>query len=135
MKRMLHLWQQDVLIHHTERRKMKGMLKLWRQVILIQHTEDRRKLLVLIIEDQQDSRIADTNQRRQAREQPFFYDMATKFNILSRTYLYNQPCGLWNEECHHGCKYIHLLSSSSSTKRNVVQMVLCLLLVATLMKD
>jgi hypothetical protein len=64
MKRMLHLWQQDVLIHHTERRKMKGMLKLWRQVILIQHTEDRRKLLVLIIEDQQDSRIADTNQRR-----------------------------------------------------------------------
>ena len=43
--------------------------------------------------------------------------MATKFNNSSCTYLYNQPCGLWNEECHHGCGYIHLLSSSSSTKK------------------
>ncbi len=61
--------------------------------------------------------IADTNWRRLAREQPFLYDMATKFNTSSCTYLYNQPCGLWNEECHHGCGYIHLLSSSSSTKK------------------
>jgi hypothetical protein len=61
-------------------------------------------------------RIADTNQRRLAREQLFFYDMATKIDTSSRTYLYNQPCGLWNEECRHGCGYIHLLSSSSSTK-------------------
>ena len=60
--------------------------------------------------------IADNNQRRLAREQPFFYEMATKFDTSSRTYLYNQPCGLWNEECCHGCGYIHLLSSSSSTK-------------------
>jgi hypothetical protein len=59
--------------------------------------------------------IAGTNQRRLASEQ-LFYDMATKFNTLSCTYLYNQPCGLWNEECCHGCGYIHLLSSSSSTK-------------------
>jgi hypothetical protein len=57
MKEMLHLWQQDVLIHHTEYRKMKGMLKLWRQVELIQHTEDRSKLLILIVEDQQDKLI------------------------------------------------------------------------------
>ena len=48
--------------------------------------------------------IADTNQRRLAREQPFFYDMATKFNTSSCTYLYKQPCGLWNEECCHGCE-------------------------------
>ncbi len=32
--------------------------------------------------------IADTNQRRLAREQPFFYDMATKFDTSSCTYLY-----------------------------------------------
>ena len=32
---------------------MKGMLKLWQQVILIQHTEDRSKLLVLLKEDWQ----------------------------------------------------------------------------------
>ena len=43
--------------------------------------------------------------------------MATKFDTSSCTYLYNQPCGLWNEECCHGCGYIHLLSSTSSTKK------------------
>jgi hypothetical protein len=43
--------------------------------------------------------------------------MATKFDTSSCTYLYNQPCGLWNEECHHGCGYIHLSSSKSSTKK------------------
>jgi hypothetical protein len=42
--------------------------------------------------------------------------MATKFNTSSHTYLYNQLCGLWNEECCHGCGYIHLLSSTSSTE-------------------
>jgi hypothetical protein len=31
--------------------------------------------------------IADTNQRRLAREQPFFYETATKFNTSSNTYL------------------------------------------------
>ena len=46
-----------------------------------------------------------------------FYEMATKFDTSSHTYLYNQPCGLWNEECHHGCGYIHLSSSTSSTKK------------------
>ncbi len=57
MKGMLKLWQQDVLIYHSECRKMKGMLKLWQQVVLIQHTEDRSKLLILILEDQQDKSI------------------------------------------------------------------------------
>ncbi len=60
--------------------------------------------------------IRDTNQRRLAIEQPFFYDMATKFNTSSCTYLYNWPCGLWNEVCHHGCGFIHLPSSLNSTK-------------------
>jgi hypothetical protein len=43
--------------------------------------------------------------------------MATKFDTSSRTYFYNQPSGLWNEECCHGCGYIHLLSSSNSSKK------------------
>jgi hypothetical protein len=42
---------------------MKGMLKLWQQVILIQHTEDRSKLLILIVEDQQDKLIQHTDAR------------------------------------------------------------------------
>jgi hypothetical protein len=65
----------------------------------------------------QQEQIAGTNQRRLAREQPFFYGMATKFDTSSCTYLCNQPCGLWNEECCHGCGYINLTSSSSSTKK------------------
>ena len=48
---------------HTEHRKMKRMLKLWQQVVLIQHTEDRSKLLILIIEDQQDKLIQHTEDR------------------------------------------------------------------------
>jgi hypothetical protein len=43
--------------------------------------------------------------------------MTSKFDTSSCTYLYIQPCGLWNEECHHGCGYIHLSSSTSSTKK------------------
>ncbi len=43
--------------------------------------------------------------------------MATKFDTSSCTYLYNQPWWLLNEACCHGCGYIHLLSSSSSTKK------------------
>jgi hypothetical protein len=35
----------------------------------------------------QQEQIADTNKRRLAREQPFSYDMATKFDTLSRTCL------------------------------------------------
>jgi hypothetical protein len=34
---------------------MKGMLKLWQQIILIQHTEDRSKLLIQIEKDWQES--------------------------------------------------------------------------------
>ncbi len=63
VKEILHLWQQDVLIHHTEHRKMKGMFKLWRQVVLIQHTEDRSKSLILIIEDRQDILIQHTEDK------------------------------------------------------------------------
>ena len=55
IKGMLKLWQQDILIQHTECRKMKGMLKLWRQVVLIQHTEDRSKSMIQIEEDWQES--------------------------------------------------------------------------------
>jgi hypothetical protein len=45
---------------------------------------------------------ADTNHRRLAREQPFFMTWQLSLILLSCTYLYNQPCVLWNEESHHG---------------------------------
>ncbi len=43
--------------------------------------------------------------------------MATKFDTSSCTYLYNQPCGLWNEECHDGCGYIHLSNQQVQQKK------------------
>ncbi len=53
-----------------------------------------------------------------AKEQQLFcYDMATKFYNSSGTYLFSQPCRLWNEEYCHRCGYIHLLSSISSTRK------------------
>ncbi len=60
-------------------------------------------MLILIKEDWQESNR--------------FYDMATKFDTSSHAYLYNQPCGLWTEECRYGCGYILLSSSSSSIKK------------------
>jgi hypothetical protein len=72
--------------------------------VLIQHTGYWSKSLILIKEDWQESN-------------RFFYEMANNVDASSRTYLYNQPCGLWNEECCHGCGYIHLSSSTSSTKK------------------
>jgi hypothetical protein len=45
----------STLIHHTECMKMKGMIKLWQQVVLIQHTEDMSKPLIQIKEDWQES--------------------------------------------------------------------------------
>jgi hypothetical protein len=38
-------------LDHTEHRKMKGMIKLWQQVVLIHHTEDRSESLIQIVED------------------------------------------------------------------------------------
>jgi hypothetical protein len=34
------------------------------------------------------------------------YVMACKWE--NGKYLFHQPCGLWNEPCVHGCRYIHL---------------------------
>jgi hypothetical protein len=43
-----------------------------------------------------------------------------KFDVSSGTYLYHQPCGVWNVECQHGCGYTHLSSSTRSTKEGNV---------------
>jgi hypothetical protein len=45
------------------------------------------------------------------------YQMTTKFDASSGTYLYHQPCGVWNVECRHGCGYTHLSSSTRSTRK------------------
>jgi hypothetical protein len=61
---------------------------------------------------------ANTVRRRDVREQhPIHHEMATKFDRTSRSYLFNQPCGIWNVECRQCCGYIHLSSSMPSTRR------------------
>jgi hypothetical protein len=104
MKRMLHLWQKSCT--NPAYRMQENERNASSMATSCTNPAYRRQ-----------EHIADTNQRRLARDQPFFHDMATKFNTSSCIYLYNQPCGVWNEECHHGSGYIHLSSSSSSTKK------------------
>jgi hypothetical protein len=132
MKGMLKLWQQVVLIQHAECRKMKRMLHLSmatsrtspayrRQEQIARQTNPPEikaqenkmnaasmvtsctnpsyirwsKLLILIKEDWQESN---------------HYFMTWQLSSILQV-------ALWNEECHHGCGYIHLLSLSSSTKK------------------
>ena len=41
--------------------------------------------------------------------------MACKY--INGEYLFNQPCGHWNQPCRHGCGYIHLSSSTPGTRK------------------
>jgi hypothetical protein len=41
--------------------------------------------------------------------------MATKF--VNDEYMFHQECGLWDQECVHGCGYMHLLSSMAETRK------------------
>ncbi len=76
---------------------------------------NQRRLILTDPEYRVPEQIADTNRRRRlAREKQ---QMATKVNPSSGTYLYHQPCGLWNEECRHGCGYTHLSSLTASTRK------------------
>ncbi len=40
-------------------------------------------------------------------------DMAIKF--VNGKHAFHQHCGTWDEECVHGCGYIHLSSSTAGT--------------------
>jgi hypothetical protein len=42
-------------------------------------------------------------------------DMATKF--VNGEHVFHQHCGTWDEECVHGCGYIHLSSSTAGTRK------------------
>jgi hypothetical protein len=79
----------------------------------------------------------DTDCQRLAREQPGvqenkalqqrsadsnrIYDMATKLDISSGEFIFIQLCGLWNEDCRHGCGYIHLSSSTIETRKKTLR--------------
>ncbi len=41
--------------------------------------------------------------------------MATKF--VNGKYLFQQPCVSWDQECVHGCGYLHLSSSTTGTRK------------------
>ncbi len=34
------------------------------------------------------------------------------------SYIFHQPCRLWNAPCVHGCRYFHLISSTPRTSKN-----------------
>jgi hypothetical protein len=102
--------------------KMKGMLKLWQQVVLIQHTAGRSKLMIQIEEGWQES-----NHFFMTCQLSSILQVAHTYIIILAGYgMKNVVMGVGTFICQ-----VHQVSQ----KGNVVQMVLCLLLVATLMKD
>ena len=49
---------------------------------------------------------ANTVQRRVVGEQhPIHHEMVTKFDHTNNLYLFSQPCGILNVECHQSCGY------------------------------
>ncbi len=77
----------------------------------------------------EEEQVANTARRRARREQPGVrehearqlrvarankhVDMAT--NFVNGEHVFHQHCGTWDEECVHGCGYIHLSSSTAGT--------------------
>jgi hypothetical protein len=80
--------------------------------------------------------ITDTNQRRLAKEQPFFFMKCQLSSILqvAHTYIISLV-GYGMKNVVMGVGTFICRVQQVPQKRNVVQMVLCLLLVTTLMKD
>ncbi len=88
---------------------------------------ERTQIARMNPENRAQEQVANTARRRLTKERPSVlenqalgrreigYQMATKFDVLSGTYLYHQPCEIWNVECQHGCGYPHLSSSTRST--------------------
>ncbi len=75
----------------------------------------RRRIACTKPENRAQEQFADKEQRQIACTN-LMYQMATKFDVSSGTYLYHQPCGVWSIECRHGCGYTHLSSSTRSTR-------------------
>jgi hypothetical protein len=94
---------------------------------------NRRRLARTVPEYRVQEQSVNTNRRRLARDDPdyrtrertaknnrrrlYHHEMATTYDTSDGTYRFGQPCGVWNQECRHGCGYIHLSSSTSSTKK------------------
>jgi hypothetical protein len=55
------------------------------------------------------------NAQRNVARSNAVVDMACKY--VNGEYLFNQPCGHWNQPCRHGCGYIHLSSSTPGTRK------------------
>ncbi len=101
---------------------MKGMLHLWQQVVLIQRTDDRSKLLILIKEDWQESN-------------RFFMTWQLSLILqVAHTYIISLA-GYGVKNVVMGVGAFICQVQQVQQKRNVVQMVLCLLLVTSLMKN
>ena len=56
----------------------------------------------------------EARQRRMANANKHVH-MATKF--VNDEYMFHQECGSWDQECVHGCGYMHLSSSTAGTRK------------------
>ena len=55
----------------------------------------------------------DSRQSRMANANKHVF-MATK--TVNGKYVFHQPCGSWDQECLHGCGYLHLSSLPAGTR-------------------
>ena len=51
----------------------------------------------------------------QARKHKKFFPLGCLVDEITGRYKFDQPCGLWNKPCVHGCGYIHFSAATSCT--------------------
>jgi hypothetical protein len=54
-------------------------------------------------------------QLTQSRNQKKFFPLSLSVDEISGQYKFDQPCGLWNKPCVHGCGYIHFSAATTGT--------------------
>ena len=58
---------------------------------------------------------ATARQLTQARNDKKFFPLSLSVDEITRQYKFDQPCGLWNKPCVHGCGYIHFSAATHGT--------------------
>ena len=68
-------------------------------------------------EQQRDTaaRAISREQLNQARKHEKLFPLALLVDEITGQYKFDQPCGLWNKPCVHGCGYIHFPAAITGT--------------------
>jgi hypothetical protein len=59
--------------------------------------------------------LLDTAAHTQGRKQKKWFPLGCSVDDITGEYKFDQPCGIWNKPCAHGCGYIHLSAATPGT--------------------